>query len=32
MGLLSSIEQLASAVHSGVRNGEARAPLEPVPG
>jgi Methenyl tetrahydrofolate cyclohydrolase len=32
MGLLDSIEQIASAVHSGVRSGEMRAPLEPAPG
>ncbi|HEX2753888.1 MAG TPA: cyclodeaminase/cyclohydrolase family protein [Candidatus Limnocylindrales bacterium] len=32
MGLIDSIEQIASAVHSGVRSGEMRGPLEPAPG
>ncbi len=32
MGLLDSIEEIVATVHSGVRSGEAREPLESVPG
>jgi formiminotetrahydrofolate cyclodeaminase len=31
MGLLDSIEEIVATVHSGVRSGEAREPLESVP-
>ena len=32
MALLASIEEIVSTVHAGVRSGEARGPLETVPG
>ena len=32
MSLLDSIEEIVATVHSGVRGGEARQPLESVPG
>lgn len=32
MGLLDSIEEIVARVHSGVRSGESREPLEPAPG
>ena len=31
MGVLDSIEEIVATVHSGVRGGEAREPLEPAP-
>jgi methenyltetrahydrofolate cyclohydrolase len=31
MGLLDSIEEIVASVHSGVRNGESREPLESIP-
>jgi len=32
MAMLDSIEEIVATVHSGVRNGDAREPLESVPG
>jgi formiminotetrahydrofolate cyclodeaminase len=32
MALLTSIEEIVSSVHAGVRSGETRGPLEPTPG
>ena len=32
MGLLTTIEEIVATVHAGVRSGDAREPLESVPG